>query len=79
MNYKKFQTTVRADGTVRVFQLGTIAADKVDADKEWERERLSKLARNGAARISMVEETDYNLVSIDLDGKVRIIHWVQQS
>jgi hypothetical protein len=78
---KKFQTSVRPDGSTNVVQLGYVAEDRLDADKSQERHFAAKLAMKPAIADTILEivETDETLVRVYQSGTVRVTHWVAQS
>lgn len=80
MKYRKFQTTIQPDGKVSTMPLGTVDATNFDADKAFERDRYSRVARSGAAgRINTIEVYDTNLITVYVNGRVTIIHWVPET
>lgn len=75
--FKKIRTTVMLDGTAT----HTVMDDAVEdwrADKDAERERLSRIAM-GDNNIQSVEEGTHALVVVYAHGTVKVYNWVAQS
>jgi hypothetical protein len=79
MKYRKFQTTIQPSGKHLVLQMGWVDSTRLDADMEWEKNRFNHLARTRDNYIRTVEVTDSNIVAVDESGRVRIVHWVDES
>lgn len=75
MQYRKIETTVHYNGTVGKVELGTVSVDRFDADKQWERERASNIAKSTGG-IETIEETDTNIVTIYTSGRVKILAYI---
>ena len=75
-NLLKKQTVIHEDGTTTQRELGWVAFDRLEADKEWWHSHFSKLAQREGSTVQSVEVTHRSVICVHVTGVVVAIQYL---